>query len=77
MRRFMIGVTAAASTAIYLALGFIQPVSAAPVVIGVLVGAFAGAKIMEITTSNRIRLFFIIVLGLVALEMVLRGIGVI
>ncbi len=74
---FMIGVTAAASTAIYLALGFIQPVSAAPVVIGVLVGAFAGAKIMEITTSNRIRLFFIIVLGLVALEMVLRGIGVI
>ena len=74
---FMIGVTAAASTAIYLALGFIQPVSAAPVVIGVLIGSFAGAKIMDITRSNRIRLFFIIVLGLVALEMLLRGLGVI
>ena len=37
---FMIGVTAAASTTIYYIGGFVNPVLAAPVAIGVVIGAF-------------------------------------
>ncbi len=73
---FMIGVTAAAGSAVYLALGYVQIVSASPVIIGVLGGAFLGAIIMNRMRGNRIRLFFIMVIGLLALEMIFRGFGV-
>ena len=40
---FMIGVTAAASAGVYLHRGYIEPVVALPVMIGVLIGALVGA----------------------------------
>src|SRR4029078_12843808 len=43
---FMIGVTAAASAAVYLGRGYIQPGVAMPVMIGVLAGAFAGSRVL-------------------------------
>ncbi|HKD76236.1 MAG TPA: TSUP family transporter, partial [Ktedonobacterales bacterium] len=43
---FMIGVTAAASAGIYFQRGAIQPLIAAPVALGVLAGAMAGAKVL-------------------------------
>ncbi len=73
---FMIGVTAAAGSAIYWSFGYIQPFLAAPIVVGVLMGAFAGSKLLEKSASRKIRMFFLVVLAVVALEMVLRGLGV-
>ncbi len=73
---FMIGVTAATGSAIYWALGYIQPFVVAPVVIGILLGAYCGSKMLQQTTGKSIRLMFLILLGIVGIEMVLRGFGV-
>ena len=43
---FMIGVTAAASAGIYLHRGFIQPGLTMPVMLGVLAGSLAGARLL-------------------------------
>src|SRR5579863_10130191 len=43
---FMIGVTASASAVVYFQRGYIHPVIAMPVVIGVLLGALSGSKIL-------------------------------
>lgn len=73
---FMIGVTAAASSAVYWTFGYIKPEIVAPIVIGVVFGSFAGSKFMERSQSRRIRMIFIILLAVVGIEMVLRGLGV-
>ena len=41
---FMIGVTAAASAGVYLKRGYIDPVLAMPVMLGVVAGSFFGAR---------------------------------
>src|SRR6202043_2352404 len=43
---FMIGVTAAASAGIYLSRGYIDPGIAMPVMLGVLGGSLAGARVL-------------------------------
>lgn len=71
---FMIGVTAAASTAVYYVAGYVNPFIAAPVAIGIVIGAYAGTKILVRATSNALRWVFIVVLLVVALEMARQGI---
>jgi hypothetical protein len=71
---FMIGVTAAASTGIYYAAGFVNPFIAAPVAIGVVIGAFAGTKVLVRTKPGPLRWVFVVVLIVIALEMVRQGV---
>ena len=70
---FMIGVTAAASTTIYYIGGFVNPILAAPVAIGVLIGAFAGTKVLVRTKPGALRWLFVAVLIIIAIEMVHEG----
>jgi len=70
---FMIGVTAAASAVVYLQRGYIDPDLAMPVVIGVLIGAFAGSKILLNADVKKLRLLFSVVIGFLALEMIYNG----
>jgi uncharacterized membrane protein YfcA len=70
---FMIGVTAAASAGLYFARGQIDPFVAAPVAIGVLLGAFAGSKLLSRVSSRALRVAFVIVLAVVSLQMLVRG----
>jgi hypothetical protein len=70
---FMIGVTAAASTAIYYAAGFVNPFIAAPVAIGIVLGAFVGTKILVRTKPGALRWVFVGVLILIAIEMARQG----
>lgn len=72
---FMIGVTAAAGSAIYWALGYIQPFLLAPIVLGILAGSYYGAKVLNNTKGPRLRQFFLIILLIAGLEMILRGFG--
>ncbi|GAC41184.1 sulfite exporter TauE/SafE family protein [Paenibacillus popilliae] len=72
---FMMGVTAAASTGIYFFRGDIDPGIAAPVAIGVLAGSVLGSRLMQQMKSRTIRLLFIPILGYVAIEMILQGVG--
>lgn len=72
---FMIGVTAAASAVVYLQRGYIDPGLSMPVVIGVLLGAISGSKILVHTTSSKwIRIIFTVVVSVVAVQMIYNGI---
>jgi uncharacterized protein len=71
---FMIGVTAAASAAVYFARGEINPFIAAPVAAGVLLGATLGARLLGQLHSNRLRVAFVIVLLWVSIQMLIKGI---
>src|SRR5207237_1374420 len=73
---FMIGVTAAASAGIYFSRGDVAPLVAAPVALGVLLGAFLGTRLLTHLSNKALRLIFIPVMLLIALEMVLRGLGI-
>jgi uncharacterized membrane protein YfcA len=70
---FMIGVTAAASAGIYFERGYIHPLLAAPIALGMLVGATLGAKTLSRLSNTTIRKIFIPLLVLVAIQMLVRG----
>lgn len=73
---FMIGATAAASAGIYFLRGDINPVIAAPVALGVLGGSMLGTQLLSRLAGGSVRLVFAVVLGLIGLQMLLRGFGV-
>ncbi len=70
---FMIGVTAAASAGVYLHRGYIDPVLAMPVVLGVLGGSLFGAKVLGKSNPRSLRIVFSIVILIMALEMIYNG----
>lgn len=71
---FMIGVTAAASTGIFYIGGFVNPIIALPVAIGVVLGSFVGTKVLVRSKPSSLRLVFIFVLVALGIEMLQRGI---
>ena len=70
---FMIGVTAAASAGIYLHRGYIEPVVALPVMLGVLAGALLGARLLTTAPTGKLRALFNVVLVVMALQMLYKG----
>lgn len=72
---FLIGVAAAASAAVYLSRGQVEPSVAAPVALGVLAGAVLGARLMVRLQSRTIRLVFVPILLWVAAQMFWKGWG--
>ncbi len=72
----MIGVTAAASAGVYFIRGDVNPFIAAPVAMGVLVGAAFGTRVMMQTRSTRLRKAFVVVLLFVGLQMLWKGLGI-
>jgi uncharacterized protein len=71
---FMIGVTAGAGALVFLARGFISPMVAAPVALGVTAGAIAGSKLLPYANVRWLRAGFVGILVLVAVEMGWRAI---
>ncbi|MDZ8051315.1 MAG: sulfite exporter TauE/SafE family protein [Aulosira sp. ZfuVER01] len=71
---FMIGVTAAASAGVYLARGYIDPGLSMPVMLGVLPGAFLGARVLLGTKTQTLRIIFSLVLVVMALKMVYNSV---
>jgi hypothetical protein len=70
---FMIGVTAAASAGVYLHRGYIEPVVALPVMIGVLTGALLGARMLTTVSTRWLRILFTVVVVVLAVEMLYKG----
>jgi len=70
---FMIGVTAAASAGVYLRRGYVDPGLAMPVMLGVLVGAFIGSKILTRASVPALRRIFAGVILLLGVEMIANG----
>lgn len=70
---FMIGVTAAASAGVYFAKGFINPLIAGPVMLGVLAGAFIGTRYLIRWRTEILRRIFSIVLLILSALMLWNG----
>ncbi len=73
---FMMGVTATASALIYFFNGTINPVIAAPIAIGTLIGSRTGAKVMQRLDAKYIRYIFLPILLFTIVNMFLKGVGV-
>ncbi|HWK69745.1 MAG TPA: sulfite exporter TauE/SafE family protein [Burkholderiaceae bacterium] len=73
---FMIGVTASASAVAYFISGDIDVDIAAPVALGSVLGAFAGARLLLRIPAERLRLFFVLVLSLLAIQMLMSSVGI-
>jgi hypothetical protein len=72
---FMIGVTAAASAGVYLHRGYVDPVLAMPIMLGVLAGSTIGARVLVVAGSNWLRRVFLVVVSIMALEMIYNGLA--
>jgi uncharacterized membrane protein YfcA len=72
---FMIGVTAAASAGIYLNRGYIDPVLAAPVMLGVLLGSLAGTRVLMKAKTGPLRKMFALVILALAIEMIYNALA--
>ena len=72
----MIGVTAVASSFVYYRRGYMDPLVAAPVFIGVFLGVQVGAIAMQRMQGHALRLIFAAILLGVAVLMFLRAAGV-
>ena len=70
---FMIGVTAAASAGVYLSRGYIDPRVAMPVMLGVLMGALLGTKVLVRAQVRTLRIVFGVVILALAIEMIVNG----
>jgi hypothetical protein len=72
---FMIGVTAAASAGVYLNRGYISPTITMPVMVGVLLGSFLGARAMGHMKTRFLRIVFALLMVGVAAEMIHKGVA--
>lgn len=70
----IIGVTALAGTSVYLAAGLINPGLAVPVILGVVAGAFIGTRVLVRLTNQSVRIFFLVILLILAVQMIARGV---
>ncbi|MGA8752270.1 sulfite exporter TauE/SafE family protein [Candidatus Deferrimicrobium sp.] len=70
---FMIGVTAAASTGVYLSRGYIDPVLIMPVMLGTLAGSMLGATVLTRAKSRILRIVFSLVILTLGVELIYNG----
>lgn len=70
---FMIGVTGVASAAIYLKRGYIHPMIALPVMIGVICGSMIGARLLPRLPVKFLRRLFAIAVVVIAVQMIIHG----
>ncbi|HWS61773.1 MAG TPA: sulfite exporter TauE/SafE family protein [Steroidobacteraceae bacterium] len=73
---FMIGATAAASGVAYFARGDIDPAIAGPAALGSVLGAVLGARLLMAVSADKLRLFFVVVLVALAVQMLLSALGI-
>jgi len=73
---FMIGVTASASAAAYFMRGDIDIGIAGPIALGSVVGALVGARLLMWLPAEKLRVFFVVILVLLAVQMCLSAFGI-
>jgi uncharacterized protein len=72
---YMLAATAAASAVLYYSRGQIDPVLAAPVVVGIIIGAQVGARLAQRVPQQALQLLFVVVALIFAAQMLLRATG--
>lgn len=71
---FMMGVTAIASSVIYIQKGYIEPSICMPVIIGVLIGSMVGAKVLLKANTKKLKVFFAFLILVLAVNMIYNGV---
>lgn len=71
---FMIGVTAATGAGIYLGLGYIDPFLTMPIVVGILLGALTGARLLPYIHTRFLRTLFALLVFVISFQMLYKGI---
>jgi uncharacterized membrane protein YfcA len=71
--KFMIGVTAAASSLLYFLSGAVDSYIVAPIALGTILGASIGSRLMNKFKSKYIKLLFTIIAGYLSIRMILKG----
>jgi uncharacterized protein len=71
----MIGITATSSAVIYLLRDEIDPYIAGPVALGVFLGASVGARVVNRIDTRLLRLLFVVVLLVTAVQMGAKAVG--
>ena len=66
---FMIGVTAGAGALVFLSRGDVSTTIAAPVALGVTAGALIGSRLLPVLKVEALRIVFVVILLLIAVEM--------
>lgn len=72
---FMIGVTAAASGGVFLSRGYIDPGLAMPVMLGVTLGSWLGARLLVSVRIPILRSIFSAVVAVLGVEMIFNGVA--
>lgn len=70
---FIIGITAAVGAGVYFSRGYIDPVLTFPVMLGVLVGAIFGARLLPKVPVTLLRWIFAIVITIMAVQMLIKA----
>jgi LPXTG-motif cell wall-anchored protein len=70
----IIGVTALSGASVYFAQGLLDPQIVAPVILGIVPGAFLGTRLLVRLRNRAVRGFFMVVLLVLGIEMIVRGI---
>jgi uncharacterized membrane protein YfcA len=73
---FMIGVTAVSSLLVYLGRGELHPAAATPLILGTVIGGISGARLHGRIGSRPVQVMLATILGLVAVQMTFRAMGV-
>ncbi len=72
----MMGVTGAASATVYFFSGYIQPLIAVPLALGILAGSTFGSRIMQYLPARRLRQLFIPIVLVMAVQLIYKGMAV-
>lgn len=72
---FMIGVTAAASSTVYLFRGDVVPLLTAPLIIGVAGGAIVGTRVLKLSPPTQVKIAFGLLLAVISVLMILKGLN--
>ncbi|MCO6495279.1 MAG: sulfite exporter TauE/SafE family protein [Bacteroidetes bacterium] len=70
---FMIGVTAVSGAIVYLANGYVIPITTALVLIGVIIGSYIGAKVLSKIRVLLLKRIFSIIVLIIAVYMIYNG----
>lgn len=70
---FMIGITAAVSAGIYFSQGYINPAITFPVMLGVLAGAFTGARFLPRIHTQWLRILFSVIICIIGVQMLYKA----
>lgn len=70
---FMIGVTALASSIIYFAGGYVVPEVVGPILIGIILGAMLGSKVLVKINVGLLKRIFAVIVAIIAVYMIYNG----